>query len=778
MATRDNDSFREWMSGFGSGLEHLWDALQHEYDSKTRNSALALSFRCLALHTVLSTITYVVPNSLCITFNQLFYPTVLFFRYLDPDPWDHLFMSTVRSLGCSERSDIVAKPGPRYFIQLKQYARRTLKAYFAIGTIHHLVHRTGVFSIPSIGLGLIAVHQFLRHRGVNRAFLKLCVAVVVVGPRWPVWAVQVFALQQLFMYELLQPYLARVQFKGWEERAWLAQHEIELQGFAFGAWLLCSVPWVGVAAIPFMFPAVAFLLTRSCGLMESSGQGVSGDVIEKRSPGVKTVALGTSQSVEGDWEAAKVKTHLRNTKLEVHSPSKHNKADEGHYLCDRGMQTELTEEQIAADRARSKTRKQELYRAEALTHAHPPEEFSVPSRPPETDVPFIPDWNSPMPHIPFGRPDLLFSANPSSSSSSSRSILTGTSSSNEQATTRSEREVQENLTKYNFSDRKTDETAPSAPPSGILDDSRSWADSGHGDSAFRVESATTSDEVDGRSTGQEKRSQASKVRAQEDQLRAHEQRIRAQEDSLRDEDRARAKEQRARAKEQRAHAAEQRRHAEEMRRGKHRARDGPPRRSRWGTIDVFHVPDPNSEDEEDKEDEENEEEEAEEAAEAWENEYESDEDEHHDGDWNKYSGNRLERLQNWPVREGSFGRGWGRGGRGDYRHMGRWPPRGPRGARGARGSRGDREPRGRYHQGYGRSGSHRDVVEDESPVKGSSNSSKTQLSDPFGTGLSAVIAENMLNVEEHINQRMESWGRQWAQKLNEAIPKPNGASGK
>ncbi|KAG0029651.1 hypothetical protein BGZ82_007813 [Podila clonocystis] len=219
MATTDNDPFRQWMSGFGSGLEHLWDALQHEYDSKTRKSALSLSFRCLALHTMLSTITYLVPNSLCITFNQLFYPTVLFFRYLDPDPWDQLFMSTARSLGCADRSDIVAKPGPRYFIQLKQYARRTLKAYFAIGTIHHLVHRTGVFSLPSIGLGLIAVHQFLRHRGVPRAFLKLCVAVAIAGPRRPVWAVQVFALQQLFMYELLQPYLVRVQFKGWEERA-------------------------------------------------------------------------------------------------------------------------------------------------------------------------------------------------------------------------------------------------------------------------------------------------------------------------------------------------------------------------------------------------------------------------------------------------------------------------------------------------------------------------------------------------------------------------------
>ncbi|KAG0086658.1 hypothetical protein BGZ92_007972, partial [Podila epicladia] len=530
MATTDNDSFRKWMSGFGSGLEHLWDALQHEYDSKTRKSALALSFRCLALHTVLSAITYIVPNNLCITFNQPFHPTVLFFRYLNPDPWDHLFMSTVRSLDCSERSDIVAKPGPKYFIQLKQYARRTLKAYIAIGTIHHLVHRTGVFSLPSIGLGLIAVHQFLRHRGVNRAFLKLCVAVAVVGPRWPVWAVQVFALQQLFMYELLQPYLTRVQFKGWEERAWLAQYQIELQGFAFGAWLLCSVPWIGVAAIPFMFPAVAFLLTRSCGLMESSGRGVSGDVIEKRSPGVKAVALGSSKSVEGDWEAAKVKTHLRNTKVEVHSPSKHNKDDEGHYLCDRGMQTELTEEQIATDRARSKTRKRELYRAEALTHAlppeesstpsrasetnvpsisgwspsiphphthphaHPPDEPSVPSRPSETDVPFIPDWNSYMPHIPFGRPDLLFSANSLSSSSSLRSIPTGTSASNEQATTRSEREEQENLTKYNFSDRKTDETAPSAPPSGILDDSRNWADSGRGDNAFRVEPATTPDE--------------------------------------------------------------------------------------------------------------------------------------------------------------------------------------------------------------------------------------------------------------------------------------------
>lgn len=753
MATTDNDPFRQRMSGFGSGLEHLWDALQHEYDSKTKKSVLALSFRCLALQTVLNFITYLVPNSLCITFNQLFYPTVLFFRYLDPDPWDHLFMGTVRSLGCAERSDIVTQPGPKYFVQLKQYARRTFKAYFAIGIIHQLVHRTGVFSLPSIGLGLIAVHQFLQHKGVNRAFLKLCVAVIFIGPRWPVWAVQVFALQQLFMYELLQPYLARVQFKGWEERAWLAQHEIELQGFAFGAWLLCSVPWFGVAAIPFMFPAVAFLLTRSCGLMESSGQGVSGDVIEKRSPGVKAVAMGTSKSVEGDWETAKVKTHVRNTNVEIHSPTSHDKTDAAHYLCDRGVQTALTEEQSAGERELSKQRKQKLYRAKASMH---PVESSIPSRP---FMPFMPNWNSPMPHIPFGRPDLLFSTN--SSSPSSTPAPTTSSANNEQAeSTRSERD-QESLTKYNFSDRKTDKTAPSAPPSSILDDG-SWVGSGLGESAFRVESATTSDE---RSTGQEEKRPANKeAKAQDDRIRAQERRIKAQEDSIRaKEERARAKEQRARAKEQRARAVEQRRHAEEMERSKHPRDSQPTKKSRRGTIDAIH-PDRAKEEEEEEE----------EAEEAWEEEYESHEDAEHDqdgGDWNQYAGQWLENMQHWGGRGGSFDRGWVRGrGRGDYRHMGRWPPRGPRGARGSRGDHGSRG-------GHSRSERQRDV-EDESPA---SNDSATRSSIPLlefsRNGLSAVIAENMLNVEEHINQRMESWGRQWAQKLNEAMPKPsNGPS--
>ncbi|KAF9382201.1 hypothetical protein CPC16_009484 [Podila verticillata] len=755
MATTDNDPFRRWMSGFGSGLEHLWDALRHEYDSKTKKSVLALSFRCLVLQTVLNFITYLVPNSICITFNQLFYPTVLFFRYLDPDPWDHLFMGTVRSLGCAERSDIVTQPGPRYFVQLKQYIRRTFKAYFAIGIIHQLVHRTGVFSLPSIGLGLIAVHQFLRHKGVNRAFLKLCVIVIFIGPRWPVWAVQTFALQQLFMYELLQPYLARVQFKGWEEQAWLSQHEIELQGFAFGAWLLCSVPWFGVAAIPFMFPAVAFLLTRSCGLMESSGQGVSGDVIEKRSPGVKAVAMGISKSVEGDWETAKVKTHVRNTKVEVYSPKSHDKTDAAHYICDRGVQTGLTEEQIAGETELSKQRKQELYRAEASMHPnHLPEESSIPSRP---VMPFIPNWGSPMPHIPFGRPDLLFSA--SSSSSSSTPAPTTTSANNEQAeSTRSERE-QESLTKYNFSDRKTDETAPSAPPSGILDD-RSWADSEHGENAFRVESATTPDE---RSTGQEEKRPAIKVKAQENHIRAQERRSRPQGDSIRaEEERSRAKEQRARAEEQRARAAEQRMHAEEMRRGKHRRDTQPTRNSRRGMTDAFH---PNRAEEEEEE----------EAEEAWEEEYESNEDTERNqnvGDWGEYAGKWLENMQYWRGRGGGFGRGWDHGrGRGDPRHMGRWPPRGPRGARG---SRGDHGSRGRHN----RSESQRDV-EDESPARDdSANRSSTRPPGFSRNGLSAAIAENMLNVEEHINQRMENWGRQWAQKLNEAMPKPsNGPSG-
>ncbi|KAF9367934.1 hypothetical protein CPC16_005884, partial [Podila verticillata] len=279
---------RAWFSHLVSGLEHFYESLWvlYRHDSATRSQLLNLGLRCLALQTCLNIFAWATPKNMCTTFNQLFFPTVLLYRYLHPQPFDNLFMTTVRSLGSADRSDIVAKRGPRSLVQLKQYIYRTFRAYLAIGTVHWLVHRRGIFAIPSILLGLIVVFQYLHSKGVRHALVKLLVAVMFVGPRWPVWVIQTSVLQQLFMYELLQPYLARVQFKGYEERAWLAMHEVELQGFALGVWLVCSLPWVGVAALPAMFPAVAVLLTRSCGVLENLGASSStGDVIERRWPG-------------------------------------------------------------------------------------------------------------------------------------------------------------------------------------------------------------------------------------------------------------------------------------------------------------------------------------------------------------------------------------------------------------------------------------------------------------------------------------------------------------
>ncbi|KAF9304883.1 hypothetical protein BG003_001513, partial [Podila horticola] len=365
---------RAWFSHLVSGLEHFYESLWvlYRHDSATRTQLLHLGLRCLALQTCLNLLAWATPKNMCTTFNQLFFPTVLLYRYLHPQPFDSLFMTTVRALGSADRSDIVAKRGPRYLVQIKQYIYRTFRAYLAIGTVHWLVHRRGIFAIPSILLGLIAVFQYLHSKGVRHAMVKLLVAVVFVGPRWPVWVIQTSVLQQLFMYELLQPYLARVQFKGYEERAWLAMHEVELQGFALGVWLVCSVPWVGVAALPAMFPAVAVLLTRSCGVLENLGASSStGDVIERRWPGVKAVALGRSDAVRGDWDSTRVETFVKNpasfTTMTMKFES-HDKNGSVFRSVDRGTGGHghevghSTAEQIKLDIEASRERKADMYR--------------------------------------------------------------------------------------------------------------------------------------------------------------------------------------------------------------------------------------------------------------------------------------------------------------------------------------------------------------------------------------------------------------------------------
>ncbi|KAF9405776.1 hypothetical protein BGZ94_003383, partial [Podila epigama] len=874
MAKAEDDPFRQWMSGFGSGLEHLWDALQHDYDSKTRQSVRSLALSCLILQTLLTTIAYFIPQLVCESLSQLFYPTILLFRYLHPEPWDHLFMTTVHSLGCADRSDIVAKPAPRYFDQLRQYIIRTVKASVAIALVHSVVYRTGMFAWPGMKLGLIAVYQFLKYKRVKRPFLKLCVTVMIVGPWWPIKAVQVFTLQQLFMYELLQPYLARRQFKGWEERAWLAQHEIELQGFACGAWLLCSIPFVGVAALPFMFPAVAYLLTRSCGLMENSGNGLSGDVIEKRWPGVKAVALGSSKAVDGPWEANKIVTLVRYSAPTTISPSSitHNdKATAEHYTKEQGHRFQVTAAQIEFEKKKSRDRKKELYR-EAETrsmhhphhhhilhhhHHHPPpppppppphlesEQQHLPTPPPPLPhhqheqhptppersaiipvppaVPTMPDWMFPMrggfpfthpgsespstlgstasiptipgvpmppmpPTIPtmppwmfrmrsgfpFTHPD---DGGPSYSSGSSiPAPLTQAATAPAAMVTRDERKEPEGLdqptidvlSSHNFSDRKSIATAPSAPPapsSSVDEEELSWAERANrhvgSDGAFRMESLSNGSDATF-SSGEHMRdehrpslqpgAQPSSSRQSDGVLGSQKVKVPAQEIAVRAQERA------VRATDQRMHAEENRLRSEEQ---KHRARahrvqadetvdsrhERGGRRVSRPEVDQNHGRVRSHEDYYEEENERREDEEGEE------NDMEKDEYEEEYENWDTRPETWQEQIHNWHgPRGGGQIRGWGRGGRARP-----CPPGRGRGWRGMRGN---------GHGSRGANGWSDETLQSHLGGTRRAENDVIGLPSTFQDRLSAVIAENMLNVEEHINQRIENWGREWAKKLN------------
>ncbi|KAF9344965.1 hypothetical protein BGX26_003699 [Mortierella sp. AD094] len=410
------DPLRECLSNFWSGLKYFKKALRHRHDKKIRNAAWKLSVSCLLLHAISSVLAFILPRSLYSTSKQLFYPAIFLYRYIRPEPWDQLFINTIRSLGYSGRPDIVAKPSPSYFGQLKSYCRRTFMVYLGVWVIQYLVNRTGIFKLPSNTLALLAVNHLLQYKGIKKALWTLVLLSLFIGPRWPVWVIQTFALQQLLIYELLQPYLARVNFKRWEERAWFAQYDYELRGFALGAWLFCSIPWIGVGFIPFLFPAIAFFLTRSCGSLESSSHGPQGDVIERQNPGVKAVAHGESKSIQGTWEETGIKTFVRATDRKVFKPKDHSMSKDARHMIDTGLDRPVTEEQIQTDKETSLLRKTELYNQSRR------------------------NWDPRIYRSP------LFSSEPSTT----RTLKKSTS--------------QEDFTKYNFSDRKTLESAPSAPP--------------------------------------------------------------------------------------------------------------------------------------------------------------------------------------------------------------------------------------------------------------------------------------------------------------------------
>ncbi|KAF8941072.1 hypothetical protein BGZ47_007505, partial [Haplosporangium gracile] len=612
------DPIRDWLSSFITGLELLFEAIRSLFttstDSSTKHTLLKLSLRCLILQTTLSFVSSATFALLPARFSssdggflahtQLFFPHILFYRYLFPTRWDQLFISTVRDLNCINRSDIVAKPSPRYFVQFKGFLRRMVKAHIELKLLNWLVYgRTAsVFYYPSAALALLASYSYLKSKQVVFSWKLVIVLVFAFGggsnrAAGPIWLVQTIYLQEWFLYELLQPYLARVQFKPWEEKAWLARYQTELYGFVLGAWLICKIPWVGVAAIPILFPAIAFLLTRSCGSMENTSQerpssgrtgagaraGVSGDLIERRTPGVKLVAQGNHPSVRGDWESVKVLTMVQSDPdyalhaIRDFKPRDHDlnwKNSSLHYSVDKGFDSALTQRQVEEDRLRLQSAREALYR-EAEREAH--RQFRGGFRSTGFGGPLSGGrgfgrrpWDMRMDprfamHTHTAGPSFSLSSSSAPASGSTTSPLTttvqdpttesettsmGSSILNKDNTNNYRSLEEEDLTRYNFSDRKTLDSAPSAPreedllpAEGGTGTRMGGKNSTHSTHHTRIHSAPAFDNSNSQSMRDHEnwirdqarmfRDQEHMLRDQENQIRARESMIRAQENQRR-----------------------------------------------------------------------------------------------------------------------------------------------------------------------------------------------------------------------------------------------------
>ncbi|KAF9166374.1 hypothetical protein DFQ26_008058 [Actinomortierella ambigua] len=387
------EAFREQGARFVSGVEQFWDGLTFEYNDHIRAGYTRLGVTCLVVQLALNLFNYLAPQ--CNIVNHLFYPTVLLLRYIHPQPWDDLFMNTVRQLGCADRSDIVAKPVPRALRQLQGYVGRTLKAYVVIGVLH-LINRMEYYVPPFMLLSLLAMYAYLRSKSFQQPGLVIVVVTALLGPHIPARVFQVVVVQQFFVNELLQPYLARVQFKAWEERAWFQANDVELLGYGFGAWMVCSVPVVGVAALPLMFATTAVLLSRSCGVMENSGKGLllgvhrhgshsqqqqqrlklsggeggeggegeggkemAGEQKQTGRPSsdlardsVRDVAEGRHPIVLGDWDAFEVKTSSAGApgkKAFITAPEDHKQSKLDFHAKVKGIKMPITSDQVAHD---------------------------------------------------------------------------------------------------------------------------------------------------------------------------------------------------------------------------------------------------------------------------------------------------------------------------------------------------------------------------------------------------------------------------------------------
>ncbi|KAG0283786.1 hypothetical protein BGZ96_011837 [Linnemannia gamsii] len=769
--------------------------------------------------------------------------------YLFPKRWDNLFTSTVRSLNCTNRSDIVAKPAPRYFVQLKSFLKRLVKAHVELKLLNWLAHgRSGsVFYYPSAALALMASYSYLKSKQIV-IFWKLALVLTFVlgaagtgagGLAGPMWFVQTIYMQEWFLYELLQPYLARVQFKSWEEKAWLDRYQTELFGFVLGAWLICKIPWIGVAAMPVLFPATAFLLTRSCGSMENTSQGRSsgssgrpetgvgpGDLIERRAPGIKLVAQGNHPSVRGDWEAIKVLTMVqsdpdyalqagRDFKPKVHDLNWKNSSV--HYSVDKGFDSALTRAQVEEDRIRSQSAMEALYR-EAEREAHRQQFHSHHHRPDFRSRGFgrgPSPWDVRM--DPRFAIHATHTAGPSSSTSSalvSGPMPSPITSTVQDPTTESippskyHSLEEEDLMRYNFSDRKTLDSAPSAPreedllPLGGVGATGAGTVRAGGQVSTHFNSTSNNTKNNSNSNLQSTRDYEIWLRDQERMFRDQGRLIRDQENQIR------SRENRIRAKENQRRADER-----QIRR---QARSQTERSHVGGGGGGYEERDEAKEDgDEAYEDEE--EEEYQEAREDNEEEFEF------QGEVGMDDACQTRRVE--------FSR---EGGRGSERGMFAFAPRGRGGGRGTgtgvepfrgfmRGiaTRGQERGIGRWGRGSRRTHSQSQQGQVQEPWLGHGHgrlrsrsisdnvrhtnsspststtgpssptptppppssstptgshhqpSDSTPLAIPDFSYLSETITHGMAQFEQQLNHRMHAWGNQWAQKLRDAVTDPD-----
>ncbi|KAG0068963.1 hypothetical protein BGZ90_000379 [Linnemannia elongata] len=643
----------------------------------------------------------------------------------------------------------------------------------------------------------------------------------------PIWLVQTIYLQDWLLYELLQPYLARVQFKPWEEKAWLDRYQTELYGFVLGAWLICNIPWIGVAAIPALFPAMVFLLTRSCGSMENTSQGRSagrtgaglgtgtGDLIERRAPGVKQVAQGTHPSVRGDWDSIKVLTMVQSDPdyalqaIRDFQPRNHDlnwKNSSLHYSVDKGFDSALTHTQIEEDRIRSQSAREALYR-EAEREAH--RQFRGGFR-------GVGGFGGPS-----SSSSLSSFAPASGSTTTTESNFTPTSSSmhskdNKAATSNYNSLEGEDLTRYNFSDRKTLDSAPSAPrEEDLLPLEPGARASGQNSMHLDPTIATTHHTRTHSSPNPDHYQLASDrdiwVQDQEKMFRDQERMIRDQEHMLRDQENLiRSRENRIRAQENQRRAAEQIRQALSQ-------TDGGGGRSRRRDEEPMEDGDETHETHEEEEEEEEYHEAQEDAGDEYQEENVDEAFQPSTRGFGSSSGDRGGRGMLGFTPRGRGGRGGtgGSGGdggrsrgvnalrgfmrgiatRGQERGIGRWGRGASRRSQSQSQQGQDQEQwQGRghdrlrsrsipdNHRRHPTARSSGSSTDNSSPIStpAPSTRSQQQPSDtstpsaaPDFSHLSETITQGMAQFEHQLNQRMHAWGNQWVQKLRDAVTDPD-----